>query len=103
MLSSSDQIPLYVRWTPEHSPYAVEMRLDLVALVTNELAQAQRLGIEIGGNDKAAIDVAKQLVSDAGFEPVMVGDLAKTKLFDPGTPVYPKTMTAKEIRAALML
>ena len=43
------------------------------------------------------------LVSDAGFEPVVVGDLAKTKLFDPGTPVYPKTMTAKEIRAALNL
>jgi hypothetical protein len=49
VLSIADKIPLYVRWTPEHSPYAVEMRLDLVAHVTSELAQAQSLGIEIGG------------------------------------------------------
>jgi hypothetical protein len=48
-LSISDKIPLYVRWTPEQSPYAVEMRLDLVTHVTGELAQAQSLGIEIGG------------------------------------------------------
>ncbi|HMF77974.1 MAG TPA: hypothetical protein VK604_20125 [Bryobacteraceae bacterium] len=46
---SVDQIPLYVRWTPERYPYALEMRLDLVARVTADLAQAESLGIEIGG------------------------------------------------------
>lgn len=70
-------------------------------------AQAHRsgepVGIELGGDDKAALEIAKQLVTDAGFEPVVVGDLVKSKLFDPGTPVYPKTMTAKEIKAALNL
>jgi predicted dinucleotide-binding enzyme len=47
--------------------------------------------------------VASQLVRDAGFDPVVVGDLAKSRLFDPGTPVYPRTMTAREIKAALGL
>ena len=63
----------------------------------------EKAGIEIASDDKAALATASQLVRDAGFDPVVVGDLAKSKLFDPGTPVYPRTMTAKEMKAALNL
>jgi predicted dinucleotide-binding enzyme len=74
---------------------------------TELAAQAHRagepVGIELGADDAGAMEIAKQLVTDAGFEPVVVGNLAKSKLFDPGTPVYPKTMTAKEMKAALNL
>ena len=38
-----------MRWNPDRSPYAVELRFDLVARISGELAQAERLGIEIGG------------------------------------------------------
>ena len=48
-LSLREQVPLYVRWNPDRSPHAVELRLDLVAQISAELAQAERLGIEVGG------------------------------------------------------
>jgi hypothetical protein len=48
-LTLREQVPLYVRWNPDRSPHAVELRLDLVARISAELSQAERLGIEIGG------------------------------------------------------
>jgi predicted dinucleotide-binding enzyme len=63
----------------------------------------ERLGVMIAGDDKQAVDTVAALVSDAGFEPVVVGPLADANRFDPGTPVYNKTMTAAELRAALRL
>jgi hypothetical protein len=47
--------------------------------------------------------VASRLVEDAGFEPVMVGPLAEAKKFDPGTPVFGKALTARELRRMLGL
>ncbi len=41
--------PLYVRWNPERSSYAVELRLELVSRLTSLLVQAEKLGIEVGG------------------------------------------------------
>ncbi len=45
----SEEAPLYVRWNPDRSPYAIELRLDLVARMSEELARAEKLGIEVGG------------------------------------------------------
>jgi predicted dinucleotide-binding enzyme len=47
--------------------------------------------------------IASQLVSDAGFDPVPVGGLARARDFDYGTPVYVRGMTAAELRKALGL
>jgi predicted dinucleotide-binding enzyme len=60
-------------------------------------------GIELAADDPGALAMAKRLVTDAGYEPVMVGGLSTAKSFDPGTPVYPKAMLASEMRAALNL
>jgi 8-hydroxy-5-deazaflavin:NADPH oxidoreductase len=59
------------------------------------------IGIPIAGDDHEALGVAERLVKDAGFEPVVVGPLARAKLFDVGTPVYTKLLTARELRARL--
>jgi predicted dinucleotide-binding enzyme len=61
----------------------------------------QLVGIPIAADDKEALQVAARLVRDAGFEPVVVGPLAKAKLFDVGTPVYTQLLTAGELRARL--
>lgn len=61
------------------------------------------IGIELASDDPEALAVARRLVTDAGFEPVVVGGLATAKSFDTGTVVYPKALTAREIRAALHL
>ena len=65
--------------------------------------QGEKLGIPIAGDDKAAVDIATQLVVDAGFDPVFVGGLARAREFDAGTPVYVKGLTARQLREALKL
>lgn len=46
---ATEEAPLYVRWNPERTPYAVELRLDLVGEISNELGRAEKLGVEVGG------------------------------------------------------
>jgi predicted dinucleotide-binding enzyme len=63
----------------------------------------EKLGIPIAGEDAAALKVVSQLVEDAGFDPVVVGGIARAKEFDRGTPVYVKGMTARQLKEALKL
>ncbi len=59
------------------------------------------VGVPLASNDKGALDVASQLVRDAGFEPVVVGDVSTAKIFDPGTPIYGKAFPASDVKTAL--
>ena len=61
----------------------------------------ERLGIPLAGDDAAALRVAAGLVQDAGFEPVVVGGLARARDFDYGTAIFGKPMTAAEVRRIL--
>ena len=63
----------------------------------------ERLAIPLAADDQAALKTAIQLVQDAGFEPVVVGGLARAKEFDVGTPVFGKAFTASELRKLLNL
>ena len=49
--------------------------------------QTEKVGVPIAGNDAKAIDLANRLIREAGFEPVLIGDLAKGKYLVPGTPL----------------
>lgn len=62
-----------------------------------------RVAIPLAADDQGALRVAERLVRDAGFEPVVVGGLARAKDFDAGTPVFGKALTAAELRKALGL
>ena len=44
-----------------------------------------------------------EFVTEAGFEPVVVGSLAASKSFDSSQPIFLKTLTARELREALKL
>ena len=61
----------------------------------------ERLAIPLAADDEAALNIAIRLVQDAGFEPVVVGPLARAKEFDVGTPVFGKALTARELRKVL--
>ena len=63
----------------------------------------ERLGIPLASDDKEALKVAQQLVSDAGFDPVVVGDLSRAREFDVGSEVYVRSFTAAQLRKALKL
>lgn len=72
--------------------------------VTKEAHRAgEKVGIPIASDDQAAIAMTVRLVTDAGFEPVVVGGLARAREFDAGTPVYVKGLTAAQLKAALKL
>jgi 8-hydroxy-5-deazaflavin:NADPH oxidoreductase len=72
-------------------------------LLRDGFRRPERLGIPLAANDPEAMQIAAQLVSDAGFDPVQVGDLSRAREFDYGTPVYVRGMTARELRKALGL
>lgn len=63
----------------------------------------EKAAIPLAADDGAALEVAKQLVRDAGFEPVVVGSLSRAREFDVGTAVYGRAHTARELREALGL
>src|SRR6476659_3871877 len=67
----------------------------------NFASQAHRAGdpmaIPIAGDDKHAVEVASQLVRDAGFEPVAV-PLARAQEFAQGGPLYGQQLTGKTLR-----
>jgi len=59
--------------------------------------------IPLAGSDRGALSVAARLVRDAGFDPVIVGDLSTAREFDVGSPVYVQLLTAEELREKLGL
>ena len=44
------------------------------------------VGIPLAGDDAEALRIAQRLVTDAGFDPVVVGGLARAREFDVGGP-----------------
>lgn len=63
----------------------------------------ERIAVPLASDDTQALTVASRLVTDAGFEPVVVGPLAVGKGFDSSSPLFLKALTARELREALKL
>jgi hypothetical protein len=57
-----------------------------------------RMAIPMAGDDKDALNVASQLVRDAGFDPVVIGPLERARDFSQGAPLYGVQLTAAEMR-----
>ncbi len=91
----------------EHLP-GVRLVRALNALSFTQVAKeahraGEKLGIPVAGDDPEAVATAVRLVEDAGFEPVVVGGLARAREFDAGTAVYVKGLTAAQLKVALKL
>jgi len=63
----------------------------------------EKIGIPIAGDDQEALEAACELVERAGLDPVVVGGLSTSKLFDVGASVYATSAPAREIREKLNL
>lgn len=91
--------------SPEFLPGARLVRAFNSVGYTRLQAEAHRAGeriaIPLAGDDAEALRTAERLVRDAGFEPVVVGPLARAKEFDPGTRVFGRALTAPELRLGL--
>ena len=71
------------------------------SLASQANRQPARLAIPIGGDDAAAVAITERLVRDAGFDPVMVGNLAESRRFDLGQPLAAGNLSAAELRARM--
>jgi predicted dinucleotide-binding enzyme len=60
-----------------------------------------RLPIPLAGDDAEAVQVAANLVRDAGFEPVVAGALAEARRFQMGAPGYGPNANAADLRKNL--
>lgn len=65
--------------------------------------EGDRIGVPLAGNDGRAMKKAEGLVLDAGFDPVLAGDIAASARFDFGTKVWNTNMTGPQVREALGL
>ena len=72
-------------------------------MLGNSVGPDGRIGVPIAGDDADAVQIVRAVVRDAGFDPVLVGPLARAKEFDRGTPVWVTGMTGAEVRQALGL
>jgi predicted dinucleotide-binding enzyme len=65
--------------------------------------KGERIGIPIAADDEEGLKAAVELVERAGLDPVVVGGLNTSKLFDVGTAVYATSASASTIRNKLNL
>jgi hypothetical protein len=77
--------------------------VDASAVAASAGRQSGKLAVPIAGDDAQAVEVAAQLVRDAGCEPVAVGDLAAASSFQRGGPGFRANTTAPELRRRLGL
>jgi 8-hydroxy-5-deazaflavin:NADPH oxidoreductase len=75
--------------------------IGFMSLANDGNRKPARYAIPIGGDDPEAIKVAERLVNEAGFDPVVLGSLEKTKLSDLGQPLGKGNLTAAEMKAQL--
>jgi predicted dinucleotide-binding enzyme len=77
--------------------------VDATAIETSAAGRGERLGVPLASDDLAAMQIAEQLVRDAGCDPVTVGDLAAGRRFQRGGAGFRAHLGAAELRRALGL
>jgi 8-hydroxy-5-deazaflavin:NADPH oxidoreductase len=69
------------------------------SLASDGFRQPERFAIPLGGDDAQALAVAERLVREIGFDPVVIGSLARTRVFDLGQPLATGRLTAAQMRS----
>lgn len=94
-------------WVQRHFPGARVVKAFNTVYFQTLLAEAHRdgarVGIPLASDDAEAMHQVADLVRDAGFDPVEVGAMERSREFDVGTPVYNTGASGEEVRHALGL
>ncbi len=61
----------------------------------------QRIAVQICGDDSQAKQRVKHLIEEIGFAPQDLGDLSRSKLFEPDAPLYNKNLKIGEAETQL--
>ena len=93
--------------TAEYLPKARIVRafnsINFKVFASEAYRSGERLAVPLAGDDAEAVAVASRLVTEAGFEPVVAGPLSAGKAFDSSSPLFLKTLTARELHQELKL
>lgn len=76
---------------------------DATAIEASAKRTTTKLAVPLASDDKAALEVAAQLVREVGCEPIIVGDLATGVKFQRSTPAFRANTTVPELRRRLGL
>jgi predicted dinucleotide-binding enzyme len=95
--------PTSVKYLPGTRLVRAFSAVDASAVAASAGRQSGKLGVPLAGDDTAAVEVAAQLVRDAGCEPVVAGNLAAARGFQRGGPGFRANTTAPELRRLLGL
>jgi hypothetical protein len=71
------------------------------SLANQAARRPSRIAIPLAGDDAEALEIAVQLVDDAGFDGVVVGSLETARHFDLGQPLARGDASAAELRQAI--
>ncbi len=77
--------------------------VDATQVEASARRSGNRLGVPVASDDAAALDMAVQLVRDAGCDPVIVGGLTAATSFQAGGPGFRNHVNAAELRRVLGL
>jgi predicted dinucleotide-binding enzyme len=77
--------------------------VDATAVAASFKNEREKLAVPLASDDAEAMQIAAQLVRDAGCEPVIVGKLAAGRQFENGKPAFRANATAAELRRLLGL
>lgn len=88
-------------WTSKHLPGAKIVKAFNTVYYKLLQSEANRkkepIGVPIASDDEKALHIAEKLVKDAGFGPVIVGELRRCKEFDNGTEPYASGASVNEL------
>lgn len=91
------------KYFPDTRVVRVFNGVDASQIKVSATRQENKLAIPVAGNDEEAVQTAMQLVSAIGSEPVLVGNLATAKVFQPNGPGFRVNTTADNLRRILGL
>lgn len=77
--------------------------VDATSIEVSAKGGRAQLGVPVASDDFQAMEIAKQLVRDAGCEPVTVGNLAAARSFQRGGPDFRANTDAADLRRRLGL
>lgn len=75
--------------------------VDATVVASSGTESHQRIGMPVASDDSEALQVAAQLIRDAGCDPVITGNLASAAIFQPGEPGFRAHLPASELRLRL--
>jgi 8-hydroxy-5-deazaflavin:NADPH oxidoreductase len=93
--------PTSAKLLPETRLVRAFSSVDATAVEASFTRQSEKLGVLLASDDPEAMQVAAELVRDAGCEPVIVGNLASGKKFERDGPGFRANTTAAKLRQLL--